>query len=190
MRIHLKTNPINEKVPFNYQPKLTGTLHKWLGNNMLHDSLSLYSFSWLKNSRQGSGGLNFPNGAEWFFSSYDDSILKHLVKGIQSDPTINFGLTIKEIMIKEYPTFSNAVAFSVASPVFIKRRLNESIKHFTYSDENGQKRIVFNGPVNGFQGITRFVMGLCDDVQIIAPKSFKAEIDGKLKQANHLNKKK
>ena len=51
MRLHLKLTPNTEPIPFNYQHQLTGTLHKWLGQNDLHDKISLYSFSWLRGSK-------------------------------------------------------------------------------------------------------------------------------------------
>ena len=34
-------------IHFNYQPKLVGTLHKWLGPNDIHGKLAMHSFSWL-----------------------------------------------------------------------------------------------------------------------------------------------
>ena len=52
MRIHLSTSANNELVPFNYQQKLIGVLHRWLGTNELHDKISLYSFSWLKGGKK------------------------------------------------------------------------------------------------------------------------------------------
>jgi CRISPR/Cas system endoribonuclease Cas6 (RAMP superfamily) len=73
MRIHVKTSSNTELVPFNYQHKLVGVLHKWLGNNELHGNLSLYSFSWLSNQKSSKAGLNFPNGAKFFISFYDDN---------------------------------------------------------------------------------------------------------------------
>ena len=47
MRIYLRTTPNDVIVPFDYQQKIVGTIHKWLGNNEIHDKISLYSFSWL-----------------------------------------------------------------------------------------------------------------------------------------------
>ena len=44
MRIHLKTTANTQPVPFNYQQKLVGTIHKWIGPNSIHDKISLYSF--------------------------------------------------------------------------------------------------------------------------------------------------
>ena len=48
MRLHIITTSNTTIVPFNYQQKLIGTVHNWLGKNELHDKISLYSFSWLK----------------------------------------------------------------------------------------------------------------------------------------------
>ena len=47
MRIRIKTTEMKKILPFDYQGKLIGVIHKWLGNNELHDKISLYSFSWL-----------------------------------------------------------------------------------------------------------------------------------------------
>ena len=38
MRIHLKTSANTTPVPFDYQQKLVGTIHKWIGNNSIHDT--------------------------------------------------------------------------------------------------------------------------------------------------------
>ena len=51
MRIHLKTTPNTKPVPFDYQQKLVGTIHKWIGDNSIHDKISLYSFSWINGGR-------------------------------------------------------------------------------------------------------------------------------------------
>ena len=43
MRLHIKTSQNQIKIPFDYQQKLTGVLHKWLGeNNQEHGEISLY----------------------------------------------------------------------------------------------------------------------------------------------------
>lgn len=53
MRLHLTTTSNTEIIPFEYQQKLVGVLHKWLGDaNKEHGSLSLYSFSWLQNGKK------------------------------------------------------------------------------------------------------------------------------------------
>ncbi len=122
MRIHIKTSPNNQPVDFDYQVKLTGAIHKWLGPNQVHDQTSLYSFSWLNHSRMKQGKLDFPQGASWFISVFDPALLKQLVRGIQESPTIAFGMVVQDLMIQETPAFDQgSQAFRVASPVFIKR---------------------------------------------------------------------
>ncbi|MDJ1496936.1 CRISPR-associated endoribonuclease Cas6 [Cytophagaceae bacterium DM2B3-1] len=130
MRLHLSLSKNTEPVPFNYQPYLVGCLHKWIGENDVHDQVSLYSFSWLKNSRTKAKGLDFPQGGNWFISSYDTNLLKSIVTGIQQSPDINFGLKVKAITIQEDPDFRGATFFKVASPIFIKR----NSKFYFYSD--------------------------------------------------------
>jgi hypothetical protein len=52
MRLHIQLSKNTTIVPFNYQEQQVSKLHYWLGKNEIHDKLSLYSFSWLKNGRQ------------------------------------------------------------------------------------------------------------------------------------------
>ncbi len=60
MRIYLQLSANREIVPFNYQQSLVGAFHKWLGENELHDDISLYSLSWLSKGVPKKGGLDFP----------------------------------------------------------------------------------------------------------------------------------
>ena len=83
MRIHLKTSPNTTPVPFDYQQKLVGTIHKWIGNNSIHDKISLYSFSWLSGGRRVDNALQFSQGATMFISFYDESIIKVIIRTIR-----------------------------------------------------------------------------------------------------------
>ena len=56
-------------IPFNYQPKLVGTLHKWLGPNDIHGKLAMHSFSWLMGGSTTTNGIVFDNGARFFLTS-------------------------------------------------------------------------------------------------------------------------
>ena len=76
----------------------------------------------------------FENGAHFEFSSYDTSIVKALIHGIQTDPTINFGLEVSELILQEPPAFSTKEMFYVSSPVLVKRRVEEKEIHYTYSN--------------------------------------------------------
>jgi CRISPR-associated endoribonuclease Cas6 len=135
MRIYLSISNSKISIPFDHLPALVGTLHKWIGkNNEFHGSTSLYSFSWLKGAKPVKNGLSFPLGADWFISCYDVDLLKTIIRGIQSDPSIGFGLTVKEMVIREDPPFTNSQLFTLASPVLVKQNINEVVKHFTYKD--------------------------------------------------------
>ena len=135
MRLHLITSPTKEIVPFNYQPKLTGSLHKWIGKNYIHNQISLYSFSWLQNGKASNEGVTFNDGARFFISTIDKDLLKTIVEGIQRDPDVCFGLCVKEIIIQEDPVFYNEHIFQYASPILIKRRVENRDIHYSYKDE-------------------------------------------------------
>lgn len=132
MRIYIKIKSDNKAVPFNYQPILTGTIHKWIGLNEIHNKISLYSFSWLSGGRQKGENLFFERGASFEFSAFDENLLKKIINGIQKDPVINYGLKVSEIVIKETPMFSKKETFFVSSPILIKRTEDEREKHYTY----------------------------------------------------------
>jgi len=134
MRLHFNLSPSKTLVPFDHLPGLVGALHKWIGQNNIHNDLSLYSFSWLKGGGITKWGLNFKYGASFFISAFDDSLLKQIIMGIQAQPEINWGMEVRDIIIEETPTFSEKERFQVASPVLIKRRIGEREHHFKYSD--------------------------------------------------------
>lgn len=139
MKIHLFSTGNNKIVPFNYQQKLIGLLHNWLGTNELHDKISLYSFSWLKGSERYKNGLTFPLGASWFISFHEEIYVKTIVQAIMDNPDMFCGMKVKDIFIKETPDLSSQDHFLLGSPVFVKRFENEKFKHYTYEDENTGK---------------------------------------------------
>lgn len=134
MRIHINIKSDNSLVPFNYQPVITGAIHKWIGENEFHDKTSMYSFSWLKGGYRKGGNLIFEKETSFQFSAYNNDVIKKLITGMQFDPTINYGLEVSEIVIQETPTFSNKETFFVSSPVLVKRKENEREVHFTYDN--------------------------------------------------------
>lgn len=134
MRIILHLSKNKEIVPYNYQSFLTGTLHKWLGINTIHNDISLYSFSWLQGAKAINKGLNFPHGGAWFISTYDQELIKQIIQGVQADPSIQFGMHVKEIGIQEDPTFREEEIFHVASPILIKRNIGISVKFYLFQD--------------------------------------------------------
>lgn len=135
MRIHLELTPNTKPVPFEYQQKLVGTIHKWIGNNSIHDKISLYSFSWLNGGRMKDNALQFRNGATMFISFYDEHIVKQIVKAILQEPEMFRGLVVSGISIDNDPRLNDRELFNCASPILIKRKLADgSIKQFNFSD--------------------------------------------------------
>lgn len=140
MRLNFRLSPNTELIPFNYQQLLIGAFHKWLGKNKIHDEISLYSLSWLKGGDITKEGFNFPNGAEWFISFWDNNIGKKLVEGITKDPFLFNGLSVTEIVIQEDPSFSNYEKFYVASPVLIRKYdENKKAEHLTFRNDEAGK---------------------------------------------------
>lgn len=135
MRIYLKLSKNTELVPFDHQVNLVGALHKWLGENNLHDALSLYSLSWLRGGKGvGASGLNFPNGADWFISAHDTELIKKVANGILDDPQIAFGIKATEVTLRETPIYPSGSRFYLGSPALVKRNLAEQQKHYTFDE--------------------------------------------------------
>jgi CRISPR-associated endoribonuclease Cas6 len=134
MRIYIQTAPNTITVPFNYQHKLVGVLHKWLHNNDLHGNMALYSFSWLMNAKTTKNGLEYPSGAKFFISFYNEKYLKRIIKSILSDPEMCYGLSVTDINIQEDPDLKDRSSFRCAGPVFIRRFNNEKDIHYTFEN--------------------------------------------------------
>ena len=127
MRIHISTTKNTSLVPFNYQQKLVGTIHKWIGENSIHDKISLYSFSWLQGGKKVSDALDFPEGATMFLSFYDDGTMRKVIKTILENPLMFCGMSVTSIDIDETPLLENRELFYCASPIFIKRKMEDGI---------------------------------------------------------------
>lgn len=97
MRLHFFLSPNTQPVPFSYQHYLTGTFHKWLGANELHDALSLYSLSWLYEGRERNRQLEFPRGAHWFISVHDESLVESLATSALREPEVCYGMTVRRV---------------------------------------------------------------------------------------------
>jgi CRISPR-associated endoribonuclease Cas6 len=135
MRIHLKTSSNTEKVPFTYPTALVGALHKWLGQNELHHSISLYSLSWLVGSKSVKGGLDFPQGSSFFISCPTQEFIQQVMRGVLDDPKIRYGMQVTDVHIQETPDFGEQYTFSLQSPVLIKRSTaDKQIKYYLPDD--------------------------------------------------------
>lgn len=141
MRIKIETTSNKAILPFDYQGKLIGVIHKWLGTNEIHDKISLYSFSWLLNGVMvDKKGYMFPDGAELLISFYEDQYLKKIIDSILSDPEMFCGLYVKDITVVESSIFvEEPQRFFLASPIFIKRLIGDNIKYYFYDDQESNQ---------------------------------------------------
>lgn len=135
MRLNLKLSPNAVPVPFDHLHQLTGVLHKWLGENELHDGLSLYSFGWLRNARVHRGSLDFREGAVWTTSFADPSLGKQVLRGLMADPHVAFGMAVEEVQIAEVPDFPSGHRFLVDGAVLTRRNRDDGGRdHLTFED--------------------------------------------------------
>jgi len=139
MRLHIKIKTKNQIVPFNHQHLLTGVVHKWLGWNQEHGDLSLYSFSRLEGARTAKDGLLFENQSSFFFSAWDENLVKRLIGGIQEDPMMFNGMQVTEVIMQPTPDLTEKELFYPASPIFIKRQTENNTEHIIYDDPHANQ---------------------------------------------------
>jgi len=139
MRIHLKITAQGITIPFDHQHLLTGCIHKWLGQNKEHGEVSLYSFSWLQGGRATKKGITFENDCFFFIGAHKEQFLKTIINGIQNDNTMFQRLKVSEIILQKNPEFVEKETFHIASPIFIKRNIEERQKHFLFDDVESDK---------------------------------------------------
>lgn len=136
MRLHLRLSPNIKPLPFDHLHNLTGVIHKWLGDNALHDGISLYSFGWLHGGKATKGALQFTGGADWNVSFLSADVTDRVRQGIRSDPTVAFGMRVYEIREQITPYFGSAACFSVDGAVLTRRRREDGGRdHLTFEDE-------------------------------------------------------
>lgn len=135
MRLQLHTSNNDLTIPFNYQQKLTGVLHKWLGeSNVEHGETSLYSFSWLRNTQKRGNGLICAKGASFFLSFYDTIRLKDVLSSIRAQPEMFCGIVVKDVTIEEDPDLTFQERFNIASPILIKRPSKTGTTEYLYDN--------------------------------------------------------
>lgn len=146
MRIYITLTENNKEIPFNYQDLLTSALHRWLGrDNKYHGEQSFYCFSWLQNVSISKSGINLTANSYFFVSSYDANFIKRLMRGIMSDPILFNGSKVKDLQIINSKEFSDVEHFTLASPLFVKRRSTDgNIEHALFSDEDFGKLLTDN----------------------------------------------
>lgn len=137
MRIYLKLCKNESSIPFNYQELLTGVIHKWIGKaNEIHGGSGHYSFSWIQNTIANKKGINLKDGAFFFIGTYEESLLKQIIKGVLQDPEMFHGIKVTDVQVKNIPNFADTEKFLMASPVLLKMKEGNKINHVTLEDEN------------------------------------------------------
>ncbi|WP_187478270.1 CRISPR-associated endoribonuclease Cas6 [Amniculibacterium sp. G2-70] len=137
MRIYLKLTKNNKPIPFNYQELLTGVIHKWIGaNNEIHGKTGQFSFSWIQNTVANKSGIELKRDAYFFISSRNEGLVKQIVKNILKDPEMFSGVSVFDVQIKDTPAFSISEKFLMASPVLLKMKVENKIRHITLEDKN------------------------------------------------------
>lgn len=145
MRIYLKLTKNNELIPFNYQQLLTWTIHKWLGkNNDIHGNSGKFCFSWLQNTTAGKDGLNLNDNAYFFIGALDETIIKRIIKGIIEDVYMFCGIKVKDVQIVSTPMFESSTRFIMASPVLLKWKDGNFVRHVTINDKDFEKVLNLN----------------------------------------------
>ncbi len=137
MRLKLKLSKNKSTIPFDYQQKLVGTIHKWFGKNAEHGKQSIFSFSSLQGSEKTDKGFDFPEGAVLYFSSSDNELLTRVYTGIKADPILFNGLKVYEIDMISEPSLRNRERFSLLSPILIKRKVvgEKNPQHITFEND-------------------------------------------------------
>jgi len=145
MRLYIRLSKNTDIIPFNYQQLLTGVVHKWLGeNNQVHGAPSLYCFSWLQNTKSNKAGIFLTQNSYFFISAYNDDLIKMIMTGILENPDVFCGSKAIAVQIKETPKFTDEERFFLNSPILIRKRNDELIKHITYKDEEFEDAVTEN----------------------------------------------
>ncbi|MBL0025292.1 MAG: CRISPR-associated endoribonuclease Cas6 [Saprospiraceae bacterium] len=109
-------------------------MHKWLGINEIHDPNVTLFFSWLKGGRKVDEHLDFSHGASFFISFYETTKLKDIIKGIQAEPDLFYGMSIYDITIQEVPIFETKQRFMAESPIFLKYSKDKKSTYYYFTD--------------------------------------------------------
>lgn len=135
MRLHLALSGNTVPVPFTYAAQLAGRFHAWLGDNDVHDGLSLYTISSLSGGKVRSGTLHFPSGAMWRLSFADTALAERVKNGIMANQDVAFGMRVYDVTVQLPPRFSTPYRFEVDAPVLVRRNRDDGGRdHLSWDD--------------------------------------------------------
>lgn len=140
MRVYIQLSKNDKTIPFNYQPLITGVIHKWLGkDNEFHGKSNVFTFSWLQNTIASKEGINLKEDAYFFISAHNPDFIRSIVKGILKDSEIFYGIRALDIQIQKAPSFLKEASFLLASPILLKEKEEGKTRHVTYKDKDFDK---------------------------------------------------
>ena len=143
MRLNLKLTGNTDPVPFNHLHWLTGFLHDRIGENALHDGLSLYSFGWLQGGTGENGHLTFPQGAAWRVSFHDADAARRLIDGIMQDPEVVCGMRVYEVKEQAVPQLSGCYHFETdGAPVIARRTRGDGSRAYLLHDDEAADEVM------------------------------------------------
>jgi len=103
--------------------------------------MSLYSLSWLhggvtmQNGKRIKDGLDFPQGARWFISAHDETLLQKIADSALRDSAVCCGMNVTEIRTQRTPDFGPRFCFKAGSPILARSKEVEGrITHYTNAD--------------------------------------------------------
>src|SRR5699024_10074346 len=145
MRVYLRLRRNTQTIPFNYQELLTGTIHKRIRKeNEFQGESGPYSFSWLQNTKANKNGIDLKKDAYFFISSRNENLLKKIIKSILEDPEMFNGISVIDIQIQNTPEFTSSENFLMASPVLLKEKQDDEIRHITLIDDDFEEALTNN----------------------------------------------
>ena len=168
MRIYLQLTPNTAPVPFDYQATLVGAFHKWLGENELHDGLSLYSLSWLSHGVRRKDGLDFPDGSTFYISAPHEELLSALVHGVFKGHQVRWGMEVKEVIIQRTPDFGPRQKFFAQSPILIKRKPEDAEHHQYYFPKDQESDTYLTETMR----LKLVKAGIADDVSVSFDRTY------------------
>lgn len=141
MKIRIYLTESVKKIPFNYSHKLAGLFHNWLGENDLHDRISLYSLGWLKGKVSVKDqGLFFTRGAVWDIGIYNPEISEQLIQGLLLKNFEFYGMKIRKVDRLKPPSFKNGYhRFLAGSPILLRKtEADGSRTHVIYNNPESE----------------------------------------------------
>jgi CRISPR-associated endoribonuclease Cas6 len=111
-----------------------------MGDNAVHDHLSLYSLGWLQGGKARSDALHFPRGATWFISAPDadagQSLLETVANAALRSPLVCCGMEVLQLEAEKTPEFGPRYIFRANSPILVKGPENEHghAEHLRFDD--------------------------------------------------------